>query len=250
MAPPGDPHPAGPPAARGLTEYSTHDEGPASLPSVHSTHIPEPLPPSLVGARPHGSTTNVSGKSPSLEGNYAKARRVQTAHVPTPHRLRCRRSELRPSLRKFPQSAAKLKRPREYAHSDPAAQSALRDPKSSPHLSWSQDSPPTSTKLDLHLDHSLSQGGVAQGHSVAMRAPWFRFRKRPSMQQSLPPSVDKQLRGPVAHVGQVPFAVDAPGPRLPVPLSRAEVDEPIVTVSITSNVRHPHVANLGCYLHP
>ena len=132
---------------------------------------PNPCPPLWSGRDRTARPRTCRGSHLLSRGNYAKARRVQTAHVPTPHRLRCRRSELRPSLRKFPQSAAKLKRPREYAHSDPAAQSALRDPKSSPHLSWSQDSPPTSTKLDLHLNHSLSQGGVAQGHSLRCGHP-------------------------------------------------------------------------------
>ena len=63
-------------------------------------------------------------------------------------------------------SAAELKRPSAYAFSDPAAQSALPAPKSSPHVSRSQDPPPTWTGFDVHLNHSFWQGGVAQGHSL------------------------------------------------------------------------------------
>ena len=63
-------------------------------------------------------------------------------------------------------SGAKLKGPSAYALSGPAAQSTLRHPKGSRHVSWSQDPPPTWTGFDVHLNHSFWQGGVAQGHSL------------------------------------------------------------------------------------
>ena len=63
-------------------------------------------------------------------------------------------------------SGAELERPSAHALSGPAAQSALPDPKGSRHVSRSQVSLLTSTGFDVHLNHSLWQGGVAQGHSL------------------------------------------------------------------------------------
>ena len=139
-------------------------------------------------------------------------------------------------------SGAELERPSAYALSDPAAQSALPAPKGSPHVSRSQDPPPTSTRSRCSLEPQPVAGRRRAGPFVAMRARRFRFHKRPSMQQSVPLSVDQQHRSSVAHVGQVTFVVDTPGLRLPVPLSRAEVDEPIVTVGEPQNNTGPHMA--------